>query len=95
MSDISEQLEKLEQAKKIMDKVDPYLNAAADKTTEFLKDSVKAGMKLESQMSSLKVVTNSSSSEMERLYSIAIKMGKTTGFSSVDASEEMERLARA
>lgn len=92
MSGISE---KLEQAKKVMDKVDPYLNAAADKTTEFLKDSVKAGMKLESQMSSLKVVTKSSSSEIERLYSFAIKMGKTTGFSSVNASEEMERLARA
>lgn len=92
---MSAKSENLEFVKKITDKVDPYLNAAFDKTTEFLKDSVKVGAKFESQMSSLKAVTISSSSEMERLYSLAIKMGKTTGFSAENAGEEMERLALA
>ncbi len=92
---MSAKSEKLELAKTITDKVDPYLNAAFNKTTEIFKDSVKVGTKFEAQMSSIKAVTKSSSSEMERLYSLAIKMGKTTGFSTETAGEEMERLALA
>lgn len=96
---MAEYKEMLEATKKITDKItekmDPYLNTSYEKTKDFLKDSVKVGAKFESQMSSLKAVTKSSSSEMERLYSLAVKMGTTTGFSAENAGEEMERLALA
>lgn len=68
---------------------------AIEKTTEFLKDSVTAGMGFESRMSSLQTMTKSSSSEMERLCSLARKMGETTGFSAEEAGQELERMALA
>ena len=68
---------------------------AAEKTTEFLKNSITAGMGFESQMSALQAVTKFSSSEMERLCSLTRKMGETTGFSAEEAGRELERMAMA
>ncbi|MBE5978117.1 MAG: phage tail tape measure protein [Paenibacillaceae bacterium] len=68
---------------------------AIGKTTDFLKESVTAGLGFEAQMSSVKTITKASSSEMERLDSVARKMGETTGFSAQEAGKELERLALA
>lgn len=68
---------------------------AIEKTTDFLKDSVASGMGFEAQMSSVKSVTKASSSEMERLDSLARKMGENTGFSAQEAGQELERMALA
>ncbi|WP_313152380.1 phage tail tape measure protein [Lacrimispora sp.] len=68
---------------------------AVEKTTEFIKDSVSAGMGLESQMNSIQTITMSSSSEMKRLYSLVRKMGETTGYSAEVAGQELERMAMA
>jgi predicted DNA-binding protein len=70
-------------------------DVAIEKTTEFLKDSVSAGMGLESQMNSIQTITMSSSSEMKRLYSLARTMGETTAYSAEVAGQELERMAMA
>ncbi|QRV18381.1 phage tail tape measure protein [Lacrimispora saccharolytica] len=68
---------------------------AVDKTTDFIEDSVSAGMELESKMNSIQTITMSSSYGMERLYSLARKVGETTGFSAEAAGQELERMAKA
>lgn len=68
---------------------------AVGKTTEFLKESVAAGLGFEAQMSSVKTITKATSSEMERLDFAARKMGETTGFSAKEAGQELERMALA
>jgi hypothetical protein len=68
---------------------------AVGKTTEFLKESVTAGLGYEAQMSSVKTITKATSSEMERLDTAARKMGGTTGFSAQEAGQELERMALA
>ncbi len=68
---------------------------AIGKTTDFLKDSVTAGLGFEAQMSSVKTITKASSSEIERLDLAARKMGETTGFSAQEAGQELERMALA
>lgn len=88
--------------KVLSDASDKFFKTAAkggelvvDKTTEFIKDSISTGMGLEAEMTSIQAVTMLSSSEMERLYSLAQKMGETTGFSAEEAGQELERMAMA
>jgi TP901 family phage tail tape measure protein len=57
--------------------------------------ALKLGMEYEAAMSSIKAVTGSTAEEMKQLNTLALKMGKDTSFSALEAANGMEELLKA
>lgn len=57
--------------------------------------ATKAAMDFEHRMSAVQAVSNATLTEMEKLRKVALDLGATTVFSSVEVAEAMEQLAKA
>lgn len=69
--------------------------AALAGTTALAFSSLNKAMDYEAQMSSIKALTGASSAEMKQMSDLAMEMGQTTKYSSLQAAEGIEELLKA
>ncbi|RYS53892.1 phage tail tape measure protein, partial [Bacillus thuringiensis] len=60
-----------------------------------LKSAVEESMNFEQQMANVKAVSGSTGEEMKKLSELAVNMGETTKYSSVQAGQGIEELIKA